>query len=61
MKLFNLTSKESVALLAHDGRYLAHILAKGLKGDFVPIEHFYSSLSKNITILLKHISDKESR
>lgn len=37
MKYFGLSSKESVALLSNDSRYLAHILAKGFKGEFKPI------------------------
>ena len=34
MKNFALSSKEAVALLSNDSKYLAHLLAKGLKGKF---------------------------
>ena len=37
VKYFNLGAKEALSLLSNDCKYLAHILAKGLKGDFRPI------------------------
>jgi hypothetical protein len=34
MKHFSIGAKEAAALLAHDSKYLAHVLTKGLKGEF---------------------------
>lgn len=35
---FSLTSKQAAGLLAQNCKYLAHITAKGLKGDFEPVK-----------------------
>lgn len=40
---------------------MAHILAKGLKGDFAPVEGVYAELSKNLAILIGLSKDKESK
>lgn len=37
IKSFTLSPKEAIALLSNEGKYLAHILAKGFKGEFKPI------------------------
>ena len=37
IKNFALNPKEALSLLSNDSKYLAHILAKGLKNDFKPI------------------------
>ena len=35
---FTVTPKQAAGLLAQGGKYLAHIVAKGLKGDFEPVK-----------------------
>lgn len=51
MKHFSLSSKESVALLSNESRYLAHILAKGFKTEFRPVENLLKELLDNIDLL----------
>lgn len=61
MKSFNLSSKECVTLLSNDGKYLAHILAKGLKGDFAPVEALFNELNKVVSFMGTLSKDKESK
>ena len=51
MKHFGLSSKESVALLSNESRYLAHILAKGFKGEFKPIVNLLRELIANADLV----------
>lgn len=60
MKYFNLSAKESVALLSSECKYLAHILVKGLKGEFKPIEGFISELSKHVEIINTFCKNREN-
>ena len=60
MKNFNLSSKEAVALLSNDSKYLAHILAKGLKGKFKPIENFIQDLKKSMEMIQNFCKNKEN-
>jgi hypothetical protein len=61
MKSFSLSSKECVTLLSSEGKYLAHILAKGLKGEFEPVESLYSELARLGQLLVSLSKDKESK
>jgi hypothetical protein len=61
MKSFNLSAKECVTLLSNDGKYLAHILAKGLKGDFGPVENLYNEVNKAVQLMSTLSKDKESK
>lgn len=60
MKHFSLNAKESVALLSNESKYLAHILAKGLKGDFKPIEGLLIELQRNIELINDFAKNKEN-
>ena len=60
MKNFALSSKEAVALLSNDSKYLAHILAKGLKGKFKPIENFIAELKKCIPTIQTFCKNKDN-
>ena len=60
MRNFNLSAKESVALLSNDSKYLAHILAKGLKSDFRPVEGLISDLYKHLAQIVSFCRNKEN-
>ena len=60
MKNFGLSSKEAVALLSNDSKYLAHILAKGLKGKFKPIENFIVELKRCVDVIQVFCRNKEN-
>lgn len=60
MRNFGLSAKESVALLSNDSKYLAHILAKGLKGDFKPVEGLIADLSRNMAQIASFCRNKEN-
>jgi hypothetical protein len=40
----NLPSNEVLGLFTNQNKYLAHVIAKGLKGDFTRIINFYQTL-----------------
>lgn len=46
MQNLNLSQRQAIALLEDNNKYLAHVLVKGIKGDFTNIEamlqRFYS-------------------
>jgi len=59
-KHFSLTPKQSVALLSNNFKYLAHLLAKGLKGVFEPIVYWYKDIYANSSHLVNLVlKDKE--
>ena len=60
IKHFGLSSKEALSLLSNDSKYLAHLLAKGIKGDFRPIEAFIAELSKNLSKIIAFSKNKEN-
>lgn len=43
-KNFELKIKQSAALLTNGSKYLAHVIAKGVKGDYEPIIAWYREL-----------------
>lgn len=45
-KYYGFNTKESVALLSNDSKYLAHILAKGFKDNYKPVEGMLNELIK---------------
>lgn len=57
---FGLNAKEALSLLSNDSKYLAHILAKGLKGDFRPIDAFIAELLKNLGKIVAFCKNKEN-
>ena len=57
---FGLNAKEALSLLSNDSKYLAHILAKGLKGDFRPIDAFIAELLKNLGKIVAFSKNKEN-
>lgn len=44
----NLPANEVLGLFTNQNKYLAHVIAKGVKGDFRPIINFYESLRAHI-------------
>lgn len=60
IKHFGLSPKEALSLLSNDSKYLAHILAKGLKGDFKPIDAFIGELNKNLPKIMNFCRNKEN-
>ena len=44
VKHFGFNTKESVALLSNDSKYLAHVLAKGFKDNYKPVENMLNEL-----------------
>jgi len=48
-------------LFTHGNKYLAHVIAKGVKGLFDPIVGFYTEVYANINHLLKLFNDDPSR
>lgn len=60
VKHFSLNSKEALSLLSNDSKYLAHLLAKGIKGDFRPIEAFIAELAKNLNKIIAFSKNKEN-
>lgn len=60
IKHFGLSPKEALSLLSNDSKYLAHILAKGLKGDFRPIDAFIAELQKNLPKIVAFCRNKEN-
>ena len=57
---FGLNAKEALSLLSNDSKYLAHILAKGLKGDFRPIDAFIAELLRNLGKIVAFSKNKEN-
>lgn len=60
IKHFSLSPKEALSLLSNDCKYLAHILAKGLKGDFRPIDNLILEFSKNVQKIVGFAKNKEN-
>jgi len=55
-KNFDLKIKQAAALLTNGSKYLAHVIAKGVKGDYDPIIAWYGDLynhSDHIVSLLR--------
>ena len=60
MQHFSLTPKEAVALLANETKYLSHILAKGMKGNFTPVEAFILELKNNVNLIVSFCKSKQN-
>jgi len=58
IKHFSLSPKESLSLLSNDSKYLAHILAKGLKNDFRPIDTLILEFNKNLDKIIGFSKNK---
>lgn len=43
----SLTPKQAAALLSNGNKYLAHVVVKGVKNDFVPIANWLSEIYAN--------------
>jgi len=48
--------KQAAGLLADGNKYLAHILVKGVKSEFMPIQDFFQEVYTNHKHLIKLIS-----
>ena len=57
--LFKIISK-AAALLMSGNKYLAHVLVKGIKGDFEPIHNWYQELYSNQKYILQLVVKEES-
>lgn len=60
VKHFSLSPKEALSLLSNDCKYLAHILAKGLKGDFRPIDGLILEFNKNLQKIVAFAKNKDN-
>ncbi|EGR33928.1 hypothetical protein IMG5_030700 [Ichthyophthirius multifiliis] len=58
-KFFMLQPKQSASLLANGNKYFAHVIIKGLKGDFNPVEDFFQEIYANISRLMIFIEIEE--
>mmetsp|Transcript_33174 Transcript_33174/g.30102 ORF Transcript_33174/g.30102 Transcript_33174/m.30102 type:complete len:244 (+) Transcript_33174:304-1035(+) len=59
-KHLSLTPKQALSLLANNFKFLAHILAKGVKGVFEPVTYWYQDIYANTAHLIQLImKDKE--
>lgn len=56
-----LNPKQTAALFTHGNKYLAHVLAKGVKGLYEPILGFYQEIYSNIAVLVRLLLDDVSR
>lgn len=53
MVCLKLTKKQAVALLADNNKYLAHVLVKGVKGEFVEIDELMQKFYTNIEYIIE--------
>jgi len=60
-KHLELDPKQTTSLFTHGNKYLAHVIAKGVKGLFDPIVSFYQEVYANCNVLLKFFSEDTSR
>lgn len=49
----NLKPNQIVVLLTNNLKYLAHIIIKGIKQDFKPIQEFFKEIHQNIPLIVK--------
>ena len=59
-KALSLNSKQSMALLVNGNKYLAHVLAKGIKGNFEPVIYWYKELYAQSKHILQLVIKEES-
>ena len=52
---FQLTGREAAGLLTQGGKYLAHVLAKGFKGNSQPVVAWYQTLHSQVPHLAQLI------
>lgn len=52
MSCLKLTKKQAVALLADNNKYLAHVLVKGVKGQFTEIDELMQKFYINIDYII---------
>lgn len=48
-------------LFTKNTKYLAHVISKGVKGDFDPILAFLNSIIDNMPTLLQHLDNDETK
>lgn len=53
MICLNLTKKQAVALLADNNKYLAHVLVKGVKGEFNEIDDLMQKIYTNLDYIIE--------
>lgn len=59
-KNFELNPKQSAGLLTQGNKYLAHIIAKGIKGQFDKIIAWYQDIHSNVKHLVRLIEKEEA-
>ncbi len=60
MSAFQVDHREANNILEVDGAYFAHILTKGYKGNFSPVDKLFSLLNDNYKELSEIINKDES-
>lgn len=56
----HLPANEVLGLFTNQNKYLAHLIAKGLKGDFTPIIKFYEDLKDHVP-KMKSLFENDSK
>ena len=57
---FGLKPKQAAGLLTQGGKYLAHIIAKGLRGKYEPVVEWYQAVYSNVKQLLTVVMKEEA-
>ncbi len=58
MSCINLNRKQAVALLSDNNKYLAHVLVKGVKNEFVEIEQLMERWFKRLDFILQKMIEQ---
>jgi hypothetical protein len=59
-KHFELKPKQAAGLLTQKGKYLTHVIAKGLRGKFEPIVSWYQDMYANMRLIIQLIEREEA-
>lgn len=59
-KHFALKPKQAAGLLTQNGKYLSHVIVKGLRGKFEPIIAWYQDIYAHIKKVLQLIEEEEA-
>lgn len=59
-KHFELKPKQAAGLLTQKGKYLSHIVVKGLRGKFEPIISWYQDMYANMKSILQLVEKEEA-
>lgn len=58
MRCLKLTRKQAIALLSDNNKYLAHVLVKGIKGEFAEIEELMERWFTNIEYIVQKMTEQ---